>query len=112
VAKRADLGAVKAYAADRYLLDAKPPRGATRPGGLGRTFDWSVLKGFDPTVPWFLSGGLNPTNVEAAVRAARPAGVDVSSGVESAPGRKDPALIRAFVAAVRAADQPARRAAG
>jgi phosphoribosylanthranilate isomerase len=112
VAKRADLGAVKEYAADRFLLDAKPARGATRPGGLGRTFDWSILEDFNSPVPWFLSGGLNPMNVEAAVRAVRPTGIDVSSGVESAPGQKDPALIRAFVAAVRAADQPPRRAAG
>lgn len=107
-----DLCAVGSYTADRFLLDAKPPCGATRPGGLGRTFDWSILEGFDPPVPWFLSGGLDPMNVEAAMRAVRPSGIDVSSGVESAPGRKDPALIRAFIAAVRAAEQPALRNAG
>lgn len=107
-----DLGLLDAYseAADRLLLDAKPPRDATRPGGHGSTFDWSILKGHAPMMPWFLSGGLNPDNVAEALAVTGAAGVDVSSGVESAPGRKDPTLIRAFVAAVRAAERPQRLA--
>jgi len=106
-----DLKALAAYgAADRFLLDAKPPRGATRPGGNGAPFDWAVLAEFSSPKPWFLSGGLTPANVAAAVQATGTAGVDVSSGVETAPGRKDPALIHAFVAAVRGCDAPARRA--
>ncbi len=101
-----DLTALAAYdAADRFLLDAKPPRDATRPGGNGAPFDWAVLADFSSPKPWFLSGGLTPANVAAAVQATGAAGVDVSSGVESAPGRKDPALIHAFVAAVRGAER-------
>jgi phosphoribosylanthranilate isomerase len=110
VSDAADLTALAAYdAADRFLLDAKPPRDATRPGGNGVPFDWAVLADFSSPRPWFLSGGLTPANVGAAVQATGAAGVDVSSGVETAPGRKDPALIHAFVAAVRSADAPARR---
>lgn len=89
--------------ADRILVDAKPPKGADRPGGLGDTFDWSLLKGLDPAVPFLLSGGLTPDNVADAVRTVRPFGVDVSSGVESAPGVKDARLIEAFIANARAA---------
>jgi len=101
----ADLAAVDAYrgVADRLLLDAKPPRGATRPGGNAVAFDWAILEGFAPGLPWMLSGGLDPGNVGAAVARTRAPGVDVSSGVETAPGIKDPALIAAFVAAARAA---------
>lgn len=91
-------------AADLLLFDARPPAGADRPGGLGATFDWSLLDGLPVATPFLLSGGLGPTNVGEAVARVRPAGVDVSSGVESAPGVKDEALIRAFVAAARAAD--------
>jgi phosphoribosylanthranilate isomerase len=112
VAKARDLTEAGRYSADRLLLDAKPPRSATRPGGLGQTFDWSILTGFRASMPWFLSGGLTPGNVGSAVETLRPAGVDVSSGVESAPGRKDAGLIHAFVAAVRAADRPLKRVAG
>ena len=83
--------------ADRLLLDAKAPSGATRPGGLGVPFDWALLAGFDPDVAWMLSGGLTPGNVAEAVAVTGAPGVDVSSGVESAPGRKEPNLIRAFV---------------
>ena len=79
---------------------------------MGVVFDWSILDGFSPPVPWFLSGGLMPGNVGAAVAALRPAGVDVSTGVETSPGRKDPGLIHAFVAAVREAERPLKRAAG
>lgn len=97
-------------AADRLLLDAKPPRNATRPGGNGAAFDWTLLAGFAPRQPWFLSGGLEPANVAAALAATGASAVDVSSGVESAPGRKDPELIHAFVRAVRQAEAPLRRA--
>jgi len=89
--------------ADYLLFDAKPPKDATRPGGLGAPFDWDLLAGAAFATPVLLSGGLGPTNVGEAVRRTRPAGVDVSSGVESAPGVKDDAKIRAFVAAARAA---------
>ena len=114
VAEPTDLPAVVEYSAavDRLLLDAKPPRNATRPGGNGAAFDWSILKDFSPQKPWFLSGGLNAANVAEAIAASGATGVDVSSGVEKAPGRKDPAQIRAFVAAVRAAEATPRRLAG
>lgn len=113
VAERSDLAAAARYgAADRLLFDAKAPPGATRPGGYGAAFDWSLLSGFASPRPWLLAGGLDAANVAEALAATGAGGVDVSSGVESAPGKKDPALIYAFVAAVRAADQPARRAAG
>ena len=90
------------------LLDARPPRDATRPGGLGQAFDWRLLSGaeFAAAVghtPWWLAGGLTPATVADAITRTRPQGVDVSSGVESAPGVKDPAAIRAFVSAARAA---------
>lgn len=104
-----DAAAAHAYAgtADLLLYDAKPPKDATRPGGLGVTFDWSLLAGV-PT-PFLLSGGLDPTNVDDAVRRVHPSGVDVSSGVESAPGQKNEARIRAFVAAARAANDEGQR---
>lgn len=106
-----DVAAADDYrsAADMILFDAKPPAGATRPGGHGVPFDWTLL---DWTEPGFmLSGGLNPHNVAEAIRVVRPAAVDVSSGVETAPGEKDPELIRAFIAAARtAADQLAEPA--
>lgn len=101
----ADVAATAAYAgaADRLLFDAKPPKDASRPGGLGATFDWSLLEDLDPALSFMLSGGLDPDNVGAAIRRVRPAGVDVSSGVETAPGVKSAALIAAFVAAARRA---------
>ena len=89
--------------ADRILVDAKPPKGADRPGGLGETFDWTLLKALDPSVPFMLSGGLTPQTVADAIRTVRPFGVDVSSGVESAPGVKDKRLIEAFMRNARAA---------
>ena len=89
--------------ADRILVDAKPPKGADRPGGLGETFDWSLLKALDPSVPFMLSGGLTPQSVADAIKTVRPFGVDVSSGVESAPGVKDKRLIEAFMRNARAA---------
>lgn len=92
-----------AEVADRILLDAKPPKGADRPGGLGDTFDWGLLKALDPSIPFMLSGGLTPQTVADAIRTLRPFGVDVSSGVESAPGVKDKRLIEAFIRNARAA---------
>jgi phosphoribosylanthranilate isomerase len=89
--------------ADRILLDAKPPKHADRPGGLGVQFDWGLLKALDRDIPFMLSGGLTPDNVAEAVRQVRPFGIDASSGVESAPGEKDTALIRAFIDRARAA---------
>jgi phosphoribosylanthranilate isomerase len=112
VAESADLSSVGQYAdADRLLLDAKLPKDATRPGGYGVRFDWSILGGFAPGMPWLLAGGLNPTNVAEALSISRATGVDVSSGVETAPGKKSPELIHAFVAAVRAFDLPAQKVA-
>ena len=78
-------------------------RDADRPGGLGTPFDWTLLAGFDPDIPWLLSGGLTPGNVAEAVAVTGAPGVDVSSGVESAPGRKEANLIRAFIANARGA---------
>ena len=89
--------------ADSILLDAKPPKGADRPGGLGETFDWSLLKALDPSIPFMLSGGLTPQTVADAISSVRPYGVDVSSGVETAPGVKDKRLIEAFIRNARAA---------
>ncbi|UXN71287.1 phosphoribosylanthranilate isomerase [Devosia neptuniae] len=89
--------------ADRILVDAKPPKGADRPGGLGETFDWSLLKALDPSIPFMLSGGLTPQTVADAITTVRPFGVDVSSGVESAPGVKDKRLVEAFIRNARAA---------
>lgn len=89
--------------ADRILVDAKPPKGADRPGGLGASFDWTLLKALDPSVPFMLSGGLTPQSVADAIKTVRPFGVDVSSGVESAPGIKDKRLIEAFIRNARAA---------
>jgi phosphoribosylanthranilate isomerase len=87
---------------DYILFDAQPPEGATRPGGHGTAFDWSVLTGVKEHVPFILSGGLNPDNVAEAIRATRATIVDVSSGVESSPGEKDPALIQRFLQAAKA----------
>jgi phosphoribosylanthranilate isomerase len=106
VEARGDLAAVAAYAgvADRLLFDARAPREATRPGGLGKPFDWHLLENLDPGVPFMLSGGLDAGNVAEALRLTRAPGVDVSSGVERTPGEKDPDKIRAFVRAARAAE--------
>jgi phosphoribosylanthranilate isomerase len=105
VATGADLTAAEVYesVANTLLIDAKPPKGAVLPGGNGRPFDWSVTREFRPSIPWLLSGGLDPDTVAAAIALSGARGVDVSSGVESAPGVKDPARIRAFVAAARRA---------
>src|SRR5947209_5832940 len=105
VESSADLLMVPAYAevADRLLFDARPPQDATRLGGLGNPFDWTLLQSLAPGVPFLLSGGLDAGNVAEALRITRAFGVDVSSGVESAPGRKDPEKIRDFIRAVRQA---------
>jgi phosphoribosylanthranilate isomerase len=105
VETRDDLAVVPDYAevADLLLFDARAPRDATRPGGLGKAFDWRLLENLDPRVPFMLSGGLDPGNVAEAVSVTRPGGVDVSSGVERAPGEKDPEKIRAFIRAARGA---------
>ena len=87
--------------ADAMLIESKPPKDATRPGGNAVSFDWSILAGWKPGFDWLLAGGLNPDNVAEAVRIGQPPGVDVSSGVESSPGVKDPARIRAFIRAAR-----------
>ncbi|RXF72736.1 phosphoribosylanthranilate isomerase [Hansschlegelia zhihuaiae] len=89
--------------ADRVLFDARPPREATLPGGNGVPFDWRLLAALDPHRAFVLSGGLTPGNVAEAIRTTRARAVDVSSGVESAPGVKDAALIAAFVREARAA---------
>lgn len=100
-----DLAVVPSYTrvADRLLFDARPPRDATRPGGLGKPFDWRLLQNLDPGLPFMLSGGLDAGNVAEALRITRAPGVDVSSGVERAPGEKDPEKIRAFIRAAREA---------
>lgn len=105
VREKKDLEAVAAYrgVCDRLLLDAKPPPGAILPGGNGIPFDWRLLAFLDDDVDYMLSGGLNAANIAAALRACRPRGIDVSSGVERAPGDKDPQMIRAFFHAVRGA---------
>jgi phosphoribosylanthranilate isomerase len=105
IASAADLGRMGDYAetADRLILDARPPREATRPGGLGSRFDWHLLEHIETEKPFILSGGLDPGNVAEALRITRAQGVDVSSGVERAPGEKDADKIRAFIAAVRTA---------
>jgi phosphoribosylanthranilate isomerase len=103
----ADLAALPGYAgiADRILFDARAPREATRPGGLGAVFDWRILENLDLAVPFMVSGGLNAGNVAEAVRVTRAGGVDVSSGVERAAGHKDPEMIRAFIRAARATEE-------
>jgi phosphoribosylanthranilate isomerase len=107
VAAAADLAPLAGYAAvcDRILFDARAPKGATRPGGLGATFDWHLLAKLDLDRPFMVSGGLSIGNVADAVRITRAGGVDVSSGVERAPGVKDCDLIRDFVRAARATEE-------
>ncbi|PBB81434.1 phosphoribosylanthranilate isomerase [Mesorhizobium sp. WSM3879] len=105
VSEAADLERIKPYVgvADRLMFDAKPPKGSQLPGGNGVAFDWRILAGLDAGLDYMLSGGLNAANVGDALRLANPPGIDISSGVESAPGVKDPALIEQFFRAVRAA---------
>src|SRR5690606_31676547 len=98
----ADLEAAMAYrgVADRLLFDALPPAGSELPGGNGVSFDWRLLAGLDAQVDYMLAGGLNAANIGDALRLATPPGIDISSGVESAPGIKDVALIDNFFQAV------------
>ncbi len=108
IAEQADFARVAAYeaVADRLLFDARPPKGAVLPGGNGLSFDWTLLQEGARSLTkkdWMLSGGLDPQNVAAAIRLTGAPGVDVSSGVEAAPGVKSVEKIRAFIAAARAA---------
>ena len=101
VRTRDDLSAAARYrgSVDRFLYAAKPPADAAIPGGLGMRFDWRLLEGFDHPLPWLLSGGLDPDNVREAISATNARAVDVSSGIESAPGVKDVDKIAAFLKA-------------
>ena len=103
VAEASDLAVLPDYeaVADQILLDAKAPKGAALPGGNGLAFDWRLVAGQVFEKPWMLAGGLTPDNVAEAIARTGARQVDVSSGVESAPGIKDPALIRAFIAAAQ-----------
>lgn len=98
-----DLEGLDQWRVDRLLIDAKPPEDSDRPGGNGEMVDWGLLEGFEPDVPWLLAGGLTPDNVEAAIDATGALAVDVSSGIETAPGVKDEDLIRAFIDAAKSA---------
>lgn len=106
IADAEDLEAINRYAsvADQLLIDAKPPRNATLPGGNGLAFDWRLLKGRRWPVPWMLAGGLTSDNVAEAIALTGAQQVDVSSGVEQTPGMKDPERIRAFISAAMATD--------
>jgi len=112
VSERADLARVHLYAqvADLVMFDAPAPREASRPGGLGKAFDWRLMEKLSLRVPFMLSGGLDAGNVGEALRIARADGLDVSSGVEHAPGEKDADMIRAFIRVAReaSAKMPAR----
>jgi phosphoribosylanthranilate isomerase len=105
VSEAADLAAARDYQdlADHLMFDAKAPVGEALPGGRGVPFDWSLLGGRTFERPWFLAGGLDPWNLAEAVRLSGAPMVDVSSGVERGAGLKDPALIGAFLEAVRRA---------
>lgn len=102
-----DLAAIGEYAraADQLLIDAKPPKGAALPGGNGLAFDWRLLQGRRWALPWMLAGGLHARNAAEAVRLTGASQLDLSSSVESAPGVKDPALMHAFMAALRAPER-------
>ncbi|MDM9649859.1 phosphoribosylanthranilate isomerase [Rhizobium sp. S163] len=103
-----DLKRVEAYIgiADRFLFDAKPPKGSELPGGNGVSFDWTLLSWLDGTVDYMLSGGLNKDNIAEALAITKAPGLDASSGLESAPGVKSVALIDEFFDAVEQACRP------
>ena len=103
VGSEEDLGKIGPYSevADQLLIDAKPPKDAVLPGGNGVVFDWRLIAGRQWDVPWMLAGGLTAENVAEAVRLTGADQVDLASGVESAPGLKDPAMMKAFAAALR-----------
>lgn len=109
VSKAEDVGAASEFldAADIVLFDAKPPPGAARPGGHGEAFDWAKLEKYTGETPFLVAGGLAPDNVAEAIAAQQKAaaflGVDVSSGVESAPGEKDVDLVKAFISKAKGA---------
>ena len=105
VAEAADIDAARAYdgVVEHLMFDAKPPKGAALPGGLGAAFDWSLMAGRRFERPWFLAGGLDPWNLAAALAASGAPMADVSSGVERGAGLKDPGLIAAFLEAARRA---------
>jgi phosphoribosylanthranilate isomerase len=104
VSEAADFKAAGAYSdADFLLFDAKPPQGADRTGGHGIAFDWTLLQGRKFAQPWFLSGGLDPVNVAAAIARSGASLLDVSSGVEGQKGVKDPLKVRAFLSAAKSA---------
>lgn len=107
VREASDLDAIAPYKgiADRFLFDAKPPKGADLPGGNGVSFDWTLLDALDADVDYMLSGGLNAGNIAEALQKTRAPGIDVSSGVERAPGEKDVRLIEEFFQAVATADE-------
>jgi phosphoribosylanthranilate isomerase len=108
IAERSDLSVIRDYdeVADRLIFDARAARAATRPGGLGKSFDWRLLEKIETRLPFMLSGGLDAGNVAEALRITAAPGVDVSSGVERALGEKDADKIRAFIGAARdAADK-------
>ncbi len=107
LSQKDDLAAIARYepVADWLLFDAKPAADATRPGGNGEAFDWSLLRGLTVAKPWLLAGGLNVDNLATALATGAP-GVDVSSGIESMPCIKDSAKIRAFVAEARRLTEP------
>ena len=107
VATAADIVAASAFpAADMFLFDAKPAKNAALPGGNGIPFDWPLLAQTPPDRPFMLSGGLNADNIAEAIRVTGALAVDTSSGVEHAPGEKDPAAIRRFVEAAKSAEAP------
>jgi phosphoribosylanthranilate isomerase len=113
IADADDLRRIDAYdgIANRFLLDAKPPRNSELPGGNGVSFDWRLLSGLDASVDYMLSGGLNKDNVGEALSIARPTGIDTSSGVESSPGVKDLDMMDEFFKAVRLAQASSNVAA-
>ena len=107
IAGEADLEKINAYAAvaDQVMIEAAPPRDATRPGGNGLAFDWQLIRGWRWSRPWMLAGGLTPANVAEAIRLTGAVQVDVASGVESRPGYKDAAKVAAFVRSAREAER-------
>ena len=102
VADAGDFARVAEHDADMLLFDARAPVGAAFPGGHGASFDWQLLRGRNFSRPWLLAGGLNAGNVARAIATSGAVGVDVSSGVETAPGVKSAAMIREFVRQARA----------
>ena len=100
VADRSDLPVARP-GIDGWVIESRPPAGATRPGGNAARFDWRITHGWHAGLPWLLAGGLTPDNVGEALRQSGAGAVDTSSGIESAPGVKDPARMRVFVRAAR-----------